>query len=224
MSDKSHSFADKIVYVVISLMLLFLFVFFTPIFFDPAQDKTADYELDENNTQDDVWQIEDIFDDIVTISVNGKVVHGDKYRVFFTPVDQEWCHNPQSSITLLSVVENAEEKFNNLPSNALLASINNERVLFEISDINDFIGVVKNALINIGVMQIDDLIDYYQDYDEIEIEILAFYDRDEDKVLQDDINDYFAFPKNIYSLTGFEETIQAGKEMCLANISKETKL
>ena len=122
------------------------------------------------------------------------------------------------------MVEDAEEKFNNLPSNALLASINNERVLFEISDINDFIGVVKNALINIGVMQIDDLIDYYQDYDEIEIEILAFYNRDEDKVLQDDINDYFAFPKNIYSLTGFEETIQAGKEMCLANIDKETKL
>lgn len=226
MANYQDNFLKKTVNIII---LLFIITFALVYFIEPPYELDEDgleasLEFDEDELKDDVWQIEEIFDDIVTVSVNGKVVHGDKYRVYFTPVDEEWCHNPQSSTTLLSVVENAEEKFNNLPSNVLLASINNERVLFEITDVNDFLEVVKNAFVNMGVMHIDDLINYYQDYDEIEIEILAFYNLDEDKILEDNINDYFAFPKNIYSLTGFEEAMNTAKNMCLASVSEEIAL
>lgn len=226
MANYQDNFLKKTVNVII---LLFIITFALVYFIEPPYEFDEDgleasLEFDEDELKDDVWQIEEIFDDIVTVSVNGKVVHGDKYRVYFTPVDEEWCHNPQSSTTLLSVVENAEEKFNNLPSNVLLASINNERVLFEITDVNDFLEVVKNAFVNMGVMHIDDLINYYQDFDEIEIEILAFYNLDEDKILEDNINDYFAFPKNIYSLTGFEEAMNTAKNMCLASVSEEIAL
>jgi len=231
MSKNKDKFIENTVKIILVIFILFLAVVTIgikepkePSYKSDEDGLEASLEFDEDELKDDVWQIEEIFDDIVTVSVNGKVVHGDKYRVYFSPVDEEWCHNPNSSITLLSVVEDAEEKFNNLPSNVLLASINNERVLFEISDVGDFLEVAKYALVNIGVMHIEDLINYYQDYDEIEIEILAFYNLDEDKVLQDNINDYFAFPKNIYSLTGFEEAMNTAKNMCLANVSEEMEL
>ncbi len=231
MPKNKNKFIENTVKIILVLYILFLAVVTIgikepeePSYESDVDELEASLEYDEDGLKDDVWQIEEIFDDIVTVSVNGKVVHGDKYRVYFTPEDEEWCHNPQSSITLLSVVEDAEEKFNNLPSNVLLASINNERVLFEITEVIDFLEVVKNALVNIGVMHIEDLINYYQDYDEIEIEILAFYNLDEDKVLEDNINDYFAFPKNIYSLTGFEEAMNTAKNMCLASASKEMEL
>jgi len=212
MSEKPDSLIDKIVYVVFSLMILF--VFFTPIFFGPAQDEISDYSLDEEDIKDDVWQIEEIFVDRITVSVNGKVVHGDKYRVWFEPIDEGYCNNPYSSTTFLSVVENAEEKFKNLPSHILASKINNEEYWIKIASIHDFLSV-KSALIDLGVRPIDELISFYEGYDEIEIELTGFYDLDKDEVMQDDINEYFAFPRNVYSLDGFENAIASGQAKCL---------
>ena len=221
MSKNKDKFIENTVKIILVVFILFLAVVTIgikepkePSYESDVDGLEASLEFDEDELKDDVWQIEEIFVDRITVSVNGKVVHGDKYRVWFEPIDEGYCNNPYSSTTFLSVVENAEEKFKNLPSHILASKINNEEYWIKIASIHDFLSV-KSALIDLGVRPIDELISFYEGYDEIEIELTGFYDLDKDEVMQDDINEYFAFPRNVYSLDGFENAIASGQAKCL---------
>tara|TARA_Y100000768_G_scaffold378239_1_gene352424 strand:- start:4796 stop:5440 length:645 start_codon:yes stop_codon:yes gene_type:complete len=198
------------------ILLLFTITFVLVYFIEPS------YEFDEDELRDDVWQLEEILEDVVTVAVNGKIVYGDRYRVWFYPNNEADCQLAHSTISFLSVTDNATEKFDNLPSDTLSAKINNEEILFNITSASDFLGTAKNVYIDIGVMTADDLLSYFSNYDEIEIELTGFYDSDNEEKLNDEIADYFEFPRNIYSTTGFEKAITLGQANCLALVNEES--
>ena len=197
-------------------ILLFTITFVLVYFIEPS------YEFNEDELKDDVWQLEEILEDVVTIAVNGKIVYGDRYRVWFYPNNEADCQLAHSTISFLSVTDNATEKFDNLPSNTLSAKINNEEILFNITSTSDFLDTAKNAYIDIGIMTADDLLSYFSNYYEIEIELTGFYDSDNEEKLNDEITDYFEYPRNIYSTTGFEKAINLGQANCLALVNEES--
>ena len=62
---------------------------------------------------------------------------------------------------------------------------------------------------------IEDLVSFYTGDDVITIELLDFYDLDNQESLNVDIYNYFDNPKNTWNLKGFEEAMKKGQEECL---------
>ena len=230
MTEKRLSLIDKLVFAILALMVLFVVMipFLSVLEQEETKDNASqveeilDHPLDEEDLKDDVWQVEEIFDDLVTVSVNGKISHGDRFRLWFRHENEEQCNIAQSSTIFTSVGDHIKKNFSNLPSEVILAEINeSEKFLAEIISVSDFfMGEGKRTFLNLGVMPADRIIDYHKDNDEIKIELLAFYDRDEQKSLPENIEEYFDIPINIWSLNGFEEAIKAGKAECLTRIGE----
>jgi len=173
--------------------------------------------------KDDEWGTEELFDDIVVVSVNGKITHGDRYRLFFHHTSTEKCNLPQSYISFYSVAGNAKEKFEDLPSKSILTEINqSQKFLTQVVDISDFIAGMR-ALLYVGINSVEQLIEHHKDNDEIKIELLAFYDQEDERILPVDIEEYFDIPRNTWSLNGFEEAVGAGKAECLSRVSSSNK-
>jgi len=167
---------------------------------------------------DNQWGEETFLDDIIIVSVNGQVTAGDRYRIFFRPLSIARCEQPDSYISFYSVVDDAVEKFENLPSRYLVAQINDdETFLARIEDSGEFIAGAR-LLIHMGTNHTDDLIGYHKGNDEMKILLLAFYDYEEETFHPEDIKEYFDIPVNTWSLNGFEEAVTSAKNKCLASI------
>ena len=166
----------------------------------------------------DEWGEESFLDDIIIVSVNGHVTAGDRYRLFFRPLSEERCNQPDSYISFYSVVDDAVEKFNNLPSKYIVANINDdETFLASIEDSGEFIAGAR-ALIFMGTISTENLIGYHKGKDQIKIQLIAFYDYEEKTYHPEKIDDYFDIPVNTSSLNGFEDAVTSAKNKCLASV------
>ena len=166
----------------------------------------------------DEWGEESFLDDIIIVSVNGHVTAGDRYRLFFRPLSEERCNQPDSYISFYSVVDDAVEKFENLPSKYIVANINDdETFLTRIEDSGEFIAGAR-ALIYTGTNTTENLIRYHEDRDQIKIQLIAFYDYEEKTYHPEKIDDYFDIPVNTWSLNGFEDAVIFAKNKCLASV------
>ena len=167
---------------------------------------------------DDEWGEESFLDDIIIFSVNGQVTHGDRYRLFFRPLSEEICNQPDSYISFYSVVDNAVEKFENLPSKYVVVGINDEGTFIaRIEDSGEFIAGAR-ALIHLGTSSTENLIGYQKGRDQMKIQLIAFYDDEEKTYHPEKIDDYFDIPVNTWSLNGFEDAVTFAKNKCLASI------
>jgi hypothetical protein len=174
---------------------------------------------------DNQWGPEEgLWGDKNLVSVNGEVTYGDYFRLVFRPESEESCDEPASYTTFYTIVDNADEKFENLPSKYITTVINEDEKFASIIDHTvDFIAG-KRSLLYLATLDTESFVNYQKDFEKITIQLYGFYDLDTQQQLPDDINEYFDITKNTWSLNGLEEAVKAGKERCIANIGKETKL
>jgi len=172
----------------------------------------SSFELSANN-----WSV-DTSSDSISISIDGNISAGDKYRVFLNPKSDKPCEVATQVTSFYSVVSNAENKFNNLPSNFVLAQVKKgtkqEKFLMEIVSSVDFIGG-KRTLFTVSVNEANQILDFHQDNLAIEIELLSFYDLKKQQTISQKITDYFDVPKNSWNLEGFEDALSIAKLDCI---------
>ena len=171
--------------------------------------------------ESNVWVL-DASSDSISISIDGNISAGDKYRVLLNPKSEEPCEVATQVTSFYSVVSNAENKFNNLPSNFVLAQVKKgtkqEKFLMEIVSSVDFIGG-KRTLFTVSVNEANQILDFHQDNEAIEIELLSFYDLKNQQTINQKITDYFDVPKNSWNLEGLNDALSNAKLTCL-NLSK----
>jgi hypothetical protein len=167
------------------------------------------------------WSV-DASSDSISISIDGNISAGDKYRVLLNPKSDKPCEVATQVTSFYSVVSNAENKFNNLPSNFVLAQVKKgtkqEKFLMEIVSSVDFIGG-KRTLFTVSVNEANQILDFHQDNEAIEIELLSFYDLKKQQTISQKITDYFDVPKNSWNLGGLKDALSNAKLTCL-NLSK----
>ena len=176
----------------------------------------SSFELSANN-----WSV-DTSSDSISISIDGNISAGDKYRVLLNPKSDIPCEVATQVTSFYSVVSNAEKKFNNLPSNFVLAQVKKgtkqEKFLMEIVSSVDSIGG-RRTLFTVSVNEVNQILDFHQDNEVIEIELLSFYDLKKQQTISQKITDYFDVPKNSWNLEGLEDALSNAKLTCL-NLSK----
>ena len=167
------------------------------------------------------WSV-DTSSDSISISIDGNISAGDKYRVLLNPQGDKPCEVATQVTSFYSVVSNAEKKFNNLPSNFVLAQVKKgtkqEKFLMEIENFEDFIAG-KRTLLTVSVNEINQILDFHQDNEAIEIELLSFYDLKKQQTISQKITDYFDVPKNSWNLEGLNDALSNAKLTCL-NLNK----
>ena len=158
------------------------------------------------------WEVSVEGDESVTISIEGNISVGDKYRFIVPRNTEEPCNIAESYFSNYTMVENAEKKLNNLPSKYLLAEINQKEKSIVISAATGkFLGGAISYIF-LTRNNIEDIIDYYSGEEVISIELLGFYDIDKHELLDVNIEDYFDIPINTWNLAGHEEALKKGKE------------
>ena len=176
---------------------------------------------DSNEMDSNDWKI-DILDDSISVSIDGNISAGDKYRVLLSLKGDNPCGVTTQVTSFYSVASNSEKKFNNLPSNFVLTQVKKgakqEKFLMEILNSVDFIGG-KRTLFTVSVNEANQILDFHQDNEAIEIELLSFYDTKKQQKIGMKITDYFDVPKNSWNLEGLEEALSNAKLTCL-NLSK----
>ena len=173
-------------------------------------------EMDSND-----WDV-DVLDDSISVSIDGNISAGDKYRVLLSSKGDNPCEVATQVTSFYSVTNNSEKKFNNLPSNFVLAQVKKgtkqEKFLMEIVNAVDFIGG-KRTLFTVSVNEVNQILDFHQDNEVIEIELLSFYDTKKQKQISQKITDYFDVPKNSWNLEGLKDALSNAKLTCL-NLSQ----
>ena len=163
------------------------------------------------------WSV-DASSDSISISIDGNISAGDKYRVLLNPKSDKPCEVATQVTSFYSVVSNAENKFNNLPSNFVLAQVKKgtkqEKFLMEIVNSVDFIGG-KRTLFTVSVNEANQILDFHQGNQAIEIELLFFYDTRNQEKIDKKITDYFDVSKNSWNLIGLEDALLNAKSRCL---------
>ena len=171
--------------------------------------------------ESNVWVL-DASSDSISISIDGNISAGDKYRVLLNPKSEEPCEVATQVTSFYSVVSNAENKFNNLPSSFVLAQVKKgteqEKFLMEIVSSVDSIGG-RRTLFTVSVNEPNQILDFHQDNEAIEIELLSFYDLKKQQTISQKITDYFDVPKNSWNLEGLNDALSNAKLTCL-NLSK----
>ena len=163
------------------------------------------------------WSV-DASSDSISISIDGNISAGDKYRVLLNPQGDEPCEVATQVTSFYSVVSDAENKFNNLPSTFVLAQVKKgtkqEKFLMEIVSSVDSIGG-RRTLFTVSVNETNQILDFHQDNEAIEIELLSFYDLKNQQTISQKITDYFDVPKNSWNLEGLETALSQGQSLCL---------
>ena len=164
------------------------------------------------------WEVE-LDDDRVSVVINGNNSWGDRYRIVLKPsAKNDGCNLAEQYTTNYSVVEDFAEKYENLPSDYVLSKIKTgdreEKFLMNILFIRDFL-LGKITFFIVGGNSIEDLLDFHKDSENFSIELLAFYDLDNQQAYDVDISKYYDITKNSWNLIGFKDALYEGKDECL---------
>ena len=77
----------------------------------------------------------------------------------------------------------------------------------------------RRTLFTVSVNEVNQILDFHQDNEVIEIELLSFYDTKKQQKISQKITDYFDVPKNSWNLDGLEDALSNAKLTCL-NLSQ----
>ena len=169
------------------------------------------------------WEI-DASGGSVLLSSPGNIMHGDSYRIILDAKSKESCNIARQYISNYAVVDNAKEKYRNLPSKYVLTKTKkgDEQInfLMTIEYTSNFL-LGKSTIFGVSANRVQDLIDFHKDNDKIYLELLAFYDYENNKKIRTEITEYYDIPKNTWDLDGFEEALQKAQMECL-NLIKQS--
>ena len=164
------------------------------------------------------WEVE-LGEDRVSVVINGNNSWGDRYRIVLNPgAENDGCNLAEQYTTNYSVVEDFAEKYENLPSDYVLSKIKTgdreEKFLMNILFTRDFL-LGKITFFVVGGNLIEDLLDFHKDSENFSIELLAFYDLENQQAYEVDISTYYDIPKNSWNLIGLKDALNEGRERCL---------
>ena len=163
------------------------------------------------------WEI-DVSGKTVLLTTPGNIMHGDSYRIVFDAKSKESCNIARQYISNYAVVDNAKEKYRNLPSKYVLTKTKkgDEQInfLMTVEYTSNFL-LGKSTIFGVSANRVEDLIDFHKDNDKIYLELLAFYDYENNKKIRTEITEYYDIPKNTWDLDGFEEALQKAQLECL---------
>jgi len=163
------------------------------------------------------WEVSVEENESVTISIEGNISAGDKHRIVLVPFTHEPCFVAHSYFSNYSAADKAITDIETMPSKYLLAVANEkEKFLVTASVVNEF-GLGSIMLFYASSNTIADLLDYYTGEEVISIELLDFWDYENQEPLNLNIADYFDIPQNTWNLDGLAEALESGKEKCLAS-------
>ena len=163
------------------------------------------------------WEVSVEDDESVTISIEGNISAGDKHRIRLVPSADEPCFIAHSYFSNYSAADKAITDIETMPSKYLLAVANEkEKFLVTASGVYEF-GLGSIMLFYASSNTISDLLDYYSGEEVISIELLDFWDYENQEPLNVNITDYFDIPQNTWNLDGLAEALETGKEKCLAS-------
>ena len=115
-------------------------------------------------------------------------------------------------------MDNAKEIYRNFPSKYVLPKTKkgDEQInfLMTIEYTSNFL-LGKSTIFGVSANRVQDLIDFHKDNDKIYLELLAFYDYENNKKIRTEITEYYDIPKNTWDLDGFEEALQKAQLECL---------
>ena len=161
------------------------------------------------------WEVSVEDDESVTISIEGNISVGDKHRIVLVPFTHEPCFVAHSYFSNYSAADKAITDIETMPSKYLLAVANEkEKFLVTASVVNEF-GLGSIMLFYASSNTIADLLDYYSGEELISIELLDFWDYENQEPLNLNITDYFDIPQNTWNLDGLTEALETGKEKCM---------
>ena len=161
------------------------------------------------------WEVSVEENESVTISIEGNISVGDKHRIRLVPSADEPCFIAHSYFSNYSAADKAITDIETMPSKYLLAVANEkEKFLVYASVVNEF-GLGSIMLFYASSNTIADLLDYYSGEEVISIELLDFWDYENQEPLNLNIADYFDIPQNTWNLDGLAEALESGKEKCM---------
>ena len=170
------------------------------------------------SSETEKWEVV-LDEDRISVVINGNNSWGDRYRIVLNPgAENDGCNLAEQYTTYYSVVEDFAEKYENLPSDYVLSKIKTgdreEKFLMNILFIRDFL-LGKITFFIVGGNSIEDLLDFHKDSENFSIELLAFYDLENQQAYDVDISKYYDITKNSWNLTGLKDVLYEGKEECL---------
>lgn len=162
------------------------------------------------------WEVS-VDEDAIKISIDGNIVAGDRQNIYLFPAEGESCEVAHSYFSSYSMADKAVADMKNLPSKYVLANINDkEKFLATAITASEFLlGTIIYFYTSSNA--VEDLIEFYAEDELISIELLDFYDIENSKRLNVNIEDYFDLPKNTWNLDGLAKALELGKEKCLSS-------
>ena len=162
------------------------------------------------------WEVS-VDEDAIKISIDGNIVAGDRQNIYLFPAEGESCEVAHSYFSSYSMADKAVADTKDLPSKYVLANINDkEKFLATAITASEFLlGTIIYFYTSSNA--VEDLIEFYAEDELISIELLDFYDIENSKRLNVNIEDYFDLPKNTWNLDGLAKALELGKEKCLSS-------
>ena len=147
----------------------------------------------------DDWTIEKLNNRII-VSKNGEITHGDNLRFFIT---KDYCDELQEVFTFYTT--NNHSKINDLKEKMLTVSMNEYEVKSEVMFVLPFL-LGHSAWFNMGRYKIDDHIEFFQNTNLYELEIL-----NEGSFIA---TDYFDIPHNHWNIKDLKINLKKGQKEC----------
>jgi len=161
--------------------------------------------LFEEDRADDTWIVhaEKYDDDIQMIAlVNGKIIHGDKFRIRILP---DRCHVGNTVTSFLTYMDHPEiEQQEGRVISAMFRGIEIKvKILFAIAN-PGFMGHM--VYLDLGWLGLESIKTFFDGYDEMSLELI---DDDDFKA-----SDYFDITKNTWSTTRLNEALDLAEMKC----------
>ena len=152
------------------------------------------------DVKDDVWVAEDIEGVGVIASVNGRITHGDRFRI---RIEETKCQQGELLFSFYTTEDNKD--ILNLQGKVVEIKFNNEVINAKILSPQKFL-VAYSAIFYLGFESIESVVSYYKDKQTISAELI---DSEDFKA-----SDYFDMLENEWSLNNLESSLKEAQELC----------
>ncbi len=195
-------------------LILFSVIFVSPIY---AQTQEVSIEYLDEDRQEDVWTVSvNLHENVpqsVIASVNGKITHGDRFRIRIPIEKAEHCDYGNSFTTFYTTVGN--DNLTKLENKIIPAVFKKENINVEILYSFKFLSG-HMVFINMGWNDLDSIKNIFQNENKVSLELT---DNQDLKTV-----DYFDVTKNSFSLSGLNEALDRARIECLKIVQNNSML
>jgi hypothetical protein len=152
------------------------------------------------DVKDDVWVAEQVKAIGVIASVNGRITHGDRYKV---RIEKSECKQGELFFSFYTTKDNKD--ILKLEGKAVKIKYNHQIINAEILYTQEFL-LGHSAMFYLGFKPLDFIINFHKDRDNISVELI-----DEENFKA---SEYFDVLGNEWSLTNFESSLIQAQSLC----------